>query len=175
MCKIVSTYLGISELVTADACALEAAVKTVMEVWELKGENIVGLGTDGANVMTGEHHSLQSLMKESWPHLIHLKCICHTLDLIARGAVSKCIPSNVEFLIRESYNWFCHSSNRQAAYREILELVGFSKCPDLLEEIDTPDGPQQFLKLISPCTTRFFMFADKYLLFALLVKYHWKQ
>ena len=160
MCKIQSTYLGLSEITGADASSLVQAVHSVMQSWGLKGENMVGLGTDGANVMKGEHHSLQSLLKQSIPHLVHINCICHSIDLIAKEAVTKALPSNIDFLIRESYNWFAHSSQRQAAFKEIFDLVGFSSCSGLQENLDTVDGAQTCLKLISPCTTRWLVMAD---------------
>ena len=160
MQKIKSTYLGLSELKGADALSLSEAVQSTMQSWGLKGDNMVGLGTDGANVMKGEHHSLQSLLKQSIPHLVHISCICHSIDLIAKEAVNKALPSNIDFLIRESYNWFAHSSQRQAAFKEIFDLVGFSSCSGLQENLDTADGTQTCLKLISPCTTRWLVMAD---------------
>ena len=46
-----------------------------MDSWSLRGENLVGIGTDGANVMCRENHSLVKLLRRTWPHIIHIMCV----------------------------------------------------------------------------------------------------
>ena len=43
--------------------------------WSLRGENMVGIGTDGAKIMCGENHSLVKLLRRTWPHIIHIMCV----------------------------------------------------------------------------------------------------
>ena len=144
-----------------------------MDHWNLKGKNLVGIGTDGANVMCGRNHSLVTLLKRTWPHLIPVKCICHSLDLIAKKAVKASLPSHVDYLIRESFNWFSRSGPRLDAYQEIAQLIGYSKvvAGDIdgnEEEIDgdTEDASEDLLshgvppRLISPSDTRWLVMAD---------------
>ena len=144
-----------------------------MDHWNLKGKNLVGIGTDGANVMCGRNHSLVTLLKRTWPHLIPVKCICHSLDLIAKKAVKASLPSHVDYLIRESFNWFSRSGPRLDAYQEIAQLIGYSKvvAADIdgdAEEIDgeTEDASEDLLShgvppcLISPSDTRWLVMAD---------------
>lgn len=76
----------------------------------------VGIGTDGASVMCGKHHSLYSLIKAENPHRIHVKCTCDSLHLAYSEATSA-LPSNIEFLVREIYSWFSSSPKRQEQYR----------------------------------------------------------
>ena len=132
--KIVTTYLGMKEVTKADANGLDNGLRELMNDWNLQGKYLVGLGTDGANVMKGQHHSLLTLFRNSWPHVLHLQCVCHALDLAAKEAVRKTMPSNLEHMIRETYNWFSVSSLRQLAYSEILDLVGFSSSLEDEEE-----------------------------------------
>ena len=47
--KIVSTYLGLEEIVRPDAFSLEACVRRIMENWNLLGKGMVDLGTDSAS------------------------------------------------------------------------------------------------------------------------------
>ena len=136
-----------------------------MMTWDLKGENLVGIGTDGANVVCGNHHSLTTLLKKDFPHLIHIKCICHSIDLIAKQAVKSSLPSNVDYMIRESFNWFSHSAIRLAAYQEIAKLVGFNT--EVGEDGDDSDDPTEDIfgdrsppRLISPSETRWLDMAD---------------
>ena len=105
-------YLGMEEISHADALNLEAAVRRIMKDWNLEGNNMVGLGTDGASVMTCRHHSLQSLLSCTWPHVIHNSCTNHALDLEAKGAVQAALPSSMECILKVSFKWFSNSASR---------------------------------------------------------------
>ena len=49
------------------------------------------------------------------------------------------LPSNLDFMIRETYNWFAHSVKRQSDYNSVYKAINDGGCP---------------LKLISPSSTR---------------------
>ena len=49
-------------------------------------DNLVGLGTDGANVMLGAHNSVMSWLRCKQPVLVALHCHCHIGALIANEA-----------------------------------------------------------------------------------------
>ena len=80
------------------------------------------------------------------------------------------LPASVDFLIKESYNWFAHSSHRQLEYKSILELVGFDNIDVITDEGDDENNDQvagatavvgkKSLRLISPSTTRWLVMAD---------------
>ena len=139
-----------------------------MEKWNLRGENMVGIATDGANAMCGENHSLVALLKRSWPHLVHIKCTCHSIDLIAKNAVKTTLPSHIDYLIRESFNWFAHSSSRLQAYQEIAQLIGFSTISEEEEDGEEDEADSDYNgcqnkpppRLISPSQTRWLVHAD---------------
>lgn len=57
----------------------------------------------------------------------------------------KLLPSNIEYMVRETYNWFAHSAKRQYEYKNIYETINNGGCP---------------LKLISPSCTRWLVMAD---------------
>lgn len=61
--------------------------------------NMIGFGADGANVMMGRNHSVQSLLKEEIPNLWVSKCICHSLAICASKACMK-LPRTPETLLR---------------------------------------------------------------------------
>jgi len=63
---------------------------------EIEVRDMVGLGTDGASSMMGKHNSLQALLKKEVPHLLHNRCANHAIDLAARDAVRRSMPSNVD-------------------------------------------------------------------------------
>ncbi|KAH7968577.1 hypothetical protein HPB52_009834 [Rhipicephalus sanguineus] len=77
-------------------------------------KNCLGLCTDGANSMSGNHNSLFSRLREDNKELVLVECAGHSLDLVASKSM-EAIPSAVEHLVRETYSFFAHSSCRQAA------------------------------------------------------------
>jgi len=61
--------------------------------------NIIGVASDGANVMIGENSSFVSRLKSLSPNLILMRCICHSSALIANKSC-KMLPRSTEDLIR---------------------------------------------------------------------------
>ena len=134
-----------------------------MQQWTLNGEDLVGIGTDGANVMSGEHHSVVALLRRTWPHVVHLKCVCHSIDLIAKSAVKAALPSHIEFMITDSHNWFARSSPRLHAYQDVASLVGFSTMWNVEEDEETSGSSLEGTappRLISPSDTRWLVLAE---------------
>ncbi len=155
---IITTFLDILELEEADAKSLANAVNKVIAKWCLSKDKFVGLGTDGASSMIGQHNGLQALLKKDYPSLVHMRCVCHSIDLCARDAMKRTLPSNLETMIRDTYTWFSCSSSRQQAYQQIVDLIGV----DSLLQADEEDssGGAKALKLLSPCATRWLVAAD---------------
>ena len=155
-CAIKETFLCLREIEGGDAVYLTGKVQEIMDDWKLTGPFLVGLGTDGCNAMIGKHNSLRSHMKDKYPHLQAVRCVCHSMDLAAAEFV-KILPLSLIFLVRESYNFFAHSTIRQRDYKEILDLVGFADIHDPLNE--EAEG-KVALKLISTSKTRWLVIAD---------------
>ncbi len=173
--SIVTTYLGVTELEQGDAFGLVDGLKKVLGEWEIKAEHFVGLSTDGANVMLGNHKSLLRILQNFFPNLVHLRCSCHSFDLAAKEAVKKALPSHIEYLLRETYNWFAHSRQRQAAYAQIVDLIGVDCMEENVEDInnnvldeeleleeDTEElqKKRKVLKLLSLSDTRWLVISD---------------
>lgn len=68
--------------------------------------------------MVGVHNSFSTLMKSVVPDLVVLKCICHSLHLCAENACKE-LPRQLEFFVREIYNYFSHSPKRIAEYKKL--------------------------------------------------------
>lgn len=73
------------------------------------------------------------------PNLILIKCSCHSLQLAVSSATKDHLPRNLEFLIRATFDWFSHSTQRQKSYKQIYNLINDGKNP---------------LKITSVCATR---------------------
>lgn len=99
--KIKTTLLDLVELSDGTAETLHNTVLKTLEMHGLSIKNCLGLCTDGANAMCGEHNSLFSRLREDNKELILVKCSCHSLDLVASKSM-EAIPSAVEHLVRET-------------------------------------------------------------------------
>jgi hypothetical protein len=55
------------------------------------------------------NNSLFSRLQQLNPNVELVRCVAHSLNNAASSAANE-LPANVDFLGREVYNWFCHSS-----------------------------------------------------------------
>ena len=77
----------------------------------LSYSNLVGLGTDGANVMLVQQNSVFSRLQAEQPSLIAIHCNCHIAALIA-NASCKVLPDNLEELTTDVFYYFQKSPKR---------------------------------------------------------------
>lgn len=121
---ITTTFYRLLEVEGGTADILVNAFINQLKADKLNIEHLVGIGVDGANVMVGEHHSFSSLLSEKIPHLVTVKCVSHSLHLVAEKACVE-LPMELEFLVKECYSWFSCSTKRQIDYSMLHEtLVG---------------------------------------------------
>ncbi|CAH2086585.1 unnamed protein product [Euphydryas editha] len=139
--KVLSTFLALTPVTKADAKGLAEAIINTLNDNNLKLKNLVGIGTDNASVMTGVNNGLHQILKREHglPNLVLVRCVCHSLQLAVSHASEKTLPRNIEYIIRETYNWFSLSPKRQDEYRQIYETINCGSQP---------------LKILKMCTTR---------------------
>ncbi|CAG4936527.1 unnamed protein product [Parnassius apollo] len=137
--KIVSTCLDLAELDACNAEGIVSAIKRTLKHFDLRIENLMGIGTDNASVMVGVSNEVFVRLKQEIPHLVLVRCLCHSLQLAISAAAKEFLPRNLEFLIRETYDWFARSSSRQVIYKELYKSIN--------------DG-QKPLKIVQTCQTR---------------------
>lgn len=124
--KMVVDFLGLIPLNRTTADALYAAFTNFMTSRGFVLRRCIGLGTDGAPSLCGCNHSLYTLLKQNdCPLLCLIRCVCHSLDKCASYA-SKDLPQQLEFLLRETTNWFAHSSQRKIKYEEVHKVHVYS-------------------------------------------------
>jgi hypothetical protein len=92
-------------------------------------KHFAGVGVDNASTMTGVNNGVCAKLKEDVSDLEMVKCVCHSLQVAVSKASEKTLPRNMEFLIRQTYNWFSHSSIKQVAYQQIYSLINDGKLP----------------------------------------------
>lgn len=129
--KIVCTYLGLVELEDGTASSIVSAIIKMLENVKLDPKKLIGVGVDNAAVNTGINKGVCELLKEQLelPHLIMVRCVCHSIQLAVSHAVGETLPRNIDHMVRETYNWFGHSSKRQMLYKTLYETLNDGKCP----------------------------------------------
>lgn len=137
--KITSTYLFLVEMNKCDSDAIVDAVKSTLKNKGLLLQKLSGIGTDNASVMVGVNNGVYKKLKENIPALFHIPCVCHSLQLIVSAAASETLPRNVDYLVRETYNWFSHSTLRQMQYKNLYKTINDGHDP---------------LKIVRACETR---------------------
>lgn len=127
--RIVSTFLSLAELEKCDAESIVAAIKYTLKEINLDLKKLQGIGTDNASVMVGINNGVYQVLKREIPHLILIRCVCHSIQLATSAATAESLPRNLDFLVRESYNWFSRSSSRQLYYRQIFSILNDGEEP----------------------------------------------
>nr|XP_042909175.1 uncharacterized protein LOC122271550 [Parasteatoda tepidariorum] len=120
--RIVSQYLGLIHVTVTTAEVLYNTVKSFSGQNKIEIKQCFAIATDGASNLCGVNNSLFTLMKQDNPDLILVKCICHSLHLVCSHA-SEELPSNIDYLLRETYNWFHRSALRCDSYMELFKLI----------------------------------------------------
>lgn len=128
---IIIDFLGFQELHHTTADALYTAFNEFMTEMGLKMQNLIAIGTDGANNLCGKRNSLYTLLKAEYPQIQLLKCVCHSLSLAAAKACDD-LPSCLEYLLRETRNWFAHSPLRIKNYQQLYQSLHSNKQPPKL-------------------------------------------
>ena len=68
------------------------AIYKVLDEFNLKRENLVGLGVDGCSTMLGEKRGLATRLKETSPSLISFHCPAHRIQLAIRDISKDVCP-----------------------------------------------------------------------------------
>lgn len=136
--KMINAGLGLGELESGNAVGIVQCILNMLKTYKLNIKHLHGLGTDNASVMTGINNGVHKKLLEYNPNIILIRCLCHSLQL-ATSAATKELPRNLEFLVRETYDWFSKSSLRQCQYKELYKTIN--------------DGAEP-LKIVQACATR---------------------
>ena len=136
--RIVSTHLGLVNVEDGCAQSIVNAIKQLLHSMKLNTNKLLGIGVDNAS---GLNNGVYQLAKREFhlPCLVMVRCVCHSIQLAISHAAEESLPRNVDFMIKETYNWFSHSTKRQATYKALYETLNNGKQP---------------LKLTRVCDTR---------------------
>ncbi|XP_068212529.1 uncharacterized protein [Palaemon carinicauda] len=131
--SMVDTFYRFVPIDNAKAETLYTCVKSCLAEDGLDVKKFIGLGIDGASSMVDQNHSLSKLLRDDNPELTLFRCVCHSLHLAASQA-SECLPSILDFMVRETHSWFSNSPERTKQYQAlyaVLENSQQKKVPQL--------------------------------------------
>ncbi|MCO5559570.1 hypothetical protein L7F22_013171 [Adiantum nelumboides] len=114
--------------ISPSAESLFDALVSYLKLVELPLEKLVGIATDGATVMTGQHTGLVTKLKEKVPHLMSFHCIAHR-QALAVGDAFKTIKEfkYLDKLARKIYEWTSRSVKRHAFLGEAVRAFGIGR------------------------------------------------
>lgn len=79
---------------------------------EIPIQNVVGFASDGANNVSGIRNSVASRMQRDLPGIFIIKCLSHSIHLVACKAVNE-LPHEIEAVCSATFAYFSKSSLRQ--------------------------------------------------------------
>ncbi len=129
--KIVVDFLGFQLVSSATGEILYENFFKFFEDAGIDLNKMIAIATDGASNLCGKNNSLFSRLKDKFPKLVLLKCVCHSLAKCAQNATAQ-LPSSLEFLLRETRNWFSHSPLRTMLYQNFAKSLSGKKPPKLV-------------------------------------------
>ena len=85
---------------------------------------MVGLGSDGARVMTGELTGLPARVRRKNPFCVAVHCVCHRLNLTVSQACAN-VPDMqaLERIIGGVYHFVQINPNRQKQFQELADFL----------------------------------------------------
>lgn len=137
--RVQSSFLGLIPVISTTGKSLFCEIKNFLSKNNIDIKNCIGLGTDGANNVSGETNFVFSRFRELNPCIKFVKCMCHSLALRCEKAF-QVLPSNLSYLISEIPRWFSMSSLRRADFKNIFATMN--------------DGSKQHEKFVTPSATR---------------------
>lgn len=112
------------EVVNGKAQTIIDAVRNVLKSFGVPLQNVIGFGSDGANVMIGCKNGVATVLKRMNPALISVWCCAHRLSLIAHWAANAVqdIKKIQDILVR-IFKYFKYSAVRNNKLKELKGIM----------------------------------------------------
>ncbi|XP_062616970.1 zinc finger protein 862-like isoform X1 [Saccostrea cucullata] len=123
-------FIGCMQVTKADARGVFHAMKRAVEGvgldWSKTLKKMVGLGSDGAAVMTGKKAGVAALLKQQHPSIISIHCLAHRLELAYKDALKgiKIGEKVVSGLLLGLYYFYHNSPLNRANLKESYKTLG---------------------------------------------------
>lgn len=105
-----------------NAMSLSTCIREVLAKVGIKKEKLISRSYDGANVMSGQHAGVQTIIKQEHPYAYFVHCYAHQLNLILTQATSQNKQVRLFFAnIEKISSFFSHSPQRVAVLDETVD------------------------------------------------------
>ena len=95
-----------------------------MEQRKVAPEKIMGLGSDGASVMTGKKTGVTGMMMQKNPIMVNVHCVAHRLALCtSQAAANVAGMQRYQQCVTDIFYYFKYSTNRVAHLKAIQEIL----------------------------------------------------
>ena len=114
------------------AVTLFRALKLSLNKKGLDFDKYVPFMLDTTNVTKEARSGVQKLLRNEYPHLYNVGCICHLADLTKAGM--KTLSVDIDQLFVDIFYFFYHSSKRKEQFAENWHSL-FSSEPSTIQKI----------------------------------------
>ena len=115
--KVRCIFFALDKVEKADARHLFDSIDQHFQSSDvLAYDHLVGLGTDGCNVMMGQRNSVMTHIRSKQPALVALHCNCHIAALVANHACAAVMPKKLEELTTDVWYYFHKSAKRMREF-----------------------------------------------------------
>ncbi|XP_060078766.1 zinc finger protein 862-like [Ylistrum balloti] len=122
--KTCTRYLTNVQFHEGTGTAIAAEIFSQCEKRGVTCKKIMGLGSDGASVMTGKGKGVAGMMMRKNLHIINVHCVAHRLALSTSQAAENIAPlKEYQETITSIYYYFKYSPNRVASLSEIQKVL----------------------------------------------------
>jgi hypothetical protein len=123
-CGPTTFYLKVLPLIRRDADGIYKSVTDYLEKNNIDITNMMGISTDGANVMIGWENGVCALLKRINPFLVSTHCIAHRLSLASNDAFKNFASLvEVETTLKSIYKYFKNSTTNISNLETIESIV----------------------------------------------------
>ncbi|KYN02975.1 Zinc finger MYM-type protein 1 [Cyphomyrmex costatus] len=126
--SIITDFLGFVEVERATGIILCNSTIEYLTAIGLDYKNVIGIASDGAANMIDVENGFFKFFKDKVPTVQLIKCSCHSLHLCLSKAAEQ-LPADLEFLVRESRNWFANSPLRRIQYESLYSAINKGDMP----------------------------------------------
>ncbi len=131
-------FLAMRQLHEANADSVSQCLKDTLSEHGLQLSNCIGLGSDGASVMTGAHNGVSAQLKLMQPALISIHCVAHRLALAVIQAANKVgAVHKFKNYINSLFVYFHGSAKCQGRLAETFEVLENRPALKLRKPADT--------------------------------------
>ncbi|XP_035673668.1 zinc finger protein 862-like [Branchiostoma floridae] len=123
--ELITTFLKCEKVNDGKAPTIYGTTRAVLDNYGIPVRKVLGLGMDGAAVMSSDMNGVTGLLHRDNPFALAVHCVCHRLQLAVSQA-AKNIPQikSTSLLVDSIYNYIMLSPNRLAEFNALVDVLG---------------------------------------------------